>query len=385
MANTFLGFQRENGSVGVRNYVGVLSAMDNVNPVTRAICNQVRGTVPVTTLFVRGQFGKDEEITVRTLIGLGSNPNLAACLVIGLEPVTTLRLVDEIAKTGKAVDYVLLQQEGGSIEAMAKGVRKAARMAISVSREQRRPFSFEHLVLGVECGASDTTSGCASNPAIGVVADRVVDAGGRVVISETAEFLGAEHLFARRAINEQIGEKILAAVRNLEENALQRGVDIRGANPVADNIRGGLTTIEEKALGAMVKSGTRPVQDVIDYSVPPTGPGVFFMDTPAPAVESLTGLAGGGCQVTMFSTGVGNPIGHPVSVTIKISGNINTIERFSDNVDGDVSGILAQGESVAAAGERMTQLLLDVSSGMMTTSEALYQLENGISRFERTI
>ncbi len=385
MAATFLGFQRENGSVGIRNYVGVLSAMDNVNPVTRAICNQVRGTVPITTLFVRGQFGKDEEVTVRTLIGLGSNPNIAACLVVGLEPVTTLRLVDAIAKTGKVVDYVLLQQEGGSIEAMAKGVRKAARLAIAVSREQRRPFSLEHLVLGVECGASDTTSGCASNPAIGVVADRVVDEGGRVVISETAEFLGAEHLFARRAINERVSEKILTAVRNLEENALQRGVDIRGANPVADNIRGGLTTIEEKALGAMVKSGTRPVQDVIDYAEPPTGPGVFFMDTPAPAVESLTGLAGGGCQVTMFSTGVGNPIGHPVTVTIKISGNIHTIERFSDNVDGDVSGILAQGEPVAAAGERMTSLLLEVASGMMTTSEALYQLENGISRFERTI
>lgn len=382
---TFLGFERENGTVGIRNWVGVLSAMDNVNPVNKAVCENVLGTLSITTLFVRGQFGRDEEITVRSLVGLGSNPNIAACLVVGLETTTTMRLVDAIKKTGKRVEYVIVQEVGGTIEAMAHAIRKAEHLVIAVSKERRKPFPLSKLTIGVECGGSDTTSGCASNPAIGVVADRIADGGGQVIISETSEFLGAEHLFAERAVNPQVRADILAAVAGVEQGAFSRGVDIRGANPVPDNIRGGLTTIEEKALGAMVKSGTRPVQGVLGYSETPMKPGVFMMDTPAPAVESITALAAGGCQAILFSTGVGNSIGAAVSPTIKITGNHNTATRFADNIDHDVSAILTEGASIETVGEGLLDVLLDVASGTLTTSEVLGQTETGISRFEPTI
>jgi altronate dehydratase large subunit len=385
MMDTFLGYERENGTVGIRNWVGVLSAMDNVNPVNRGVCANVAGTLSITTLFVRGQFGRDEEITVRSLVGLGSNPNIAACLVVGLEPTTTMRLVDAIKKTGKRVESVIVQEAGGTIEALAQAIRKAEHLVIAVSRERRKPFPLSKLTIGVECGGSDTTSGCASNPAIGVVADRIADGGGQVIISETSEFLGAEHIFADRAVNPAVRADILAAVARVEDGAKQRGVDIRGANPVADNIRGGLTTIEEKALGAMVKSGTRAVQGVLGYSEGPTSPGVFMMDTPAPAVESITALAAGGCQAILFSTGVGNSIGAAVTPTIKITGNHNTATNFADNIDADVSAILTDGQSIDIAGQQLLDLLLDVASGTMTTSEVLGQTETGISRFEPTI
>lgn len=385
MPATFLGYMRPDGRVGVRNGVGILSAMDNANPVTRAICAAVSGTIPITTLFVRGQFGRDEQITVRTLVGLGAHPNLAACLVVGLETTTTMRLVDQIAATGKPVDALIIQQEGGTVNALSVGIRKAMALVRGASALRPVPVSIDALTIGVECGGSDTTSGVASNPTIGHVADRIVDAGGRAVISETSEFLGAEHLFAERAVNASVKEKIIAAVLAVEESALKEGVDMRGSNPVPDNIRGGLTTIEEKALGAMVKSGTRPVQGVLDYAQYPDHPGCWMMDTPAPAVESMTGLAAGGCQIILFSTGIGNTIGSAIAPTIKITGNVNTARRFQDNVDVDVSDILSEGKTVEAAGDDLMGYLLEVASGTMTSSEILKQVETGISRFGPTV
>lgn len=382
---TFLGYQRSDGSVGVRNWVGVLSAMDNANPVTRAICDGVQGTLPITTLFVRGQFGRDEMITVRTLVGLGANPNVGACLVVGLETTTTMRLVQQISETGKPVEALIIQSEGGTVQALSVGIRKALNLVRKVSAQRPSALPMSALTIGVECGGSDTTSGIASNPAIGVVADRVVDAGGKVIISETSEFLGAEHLFAERAVNQAVREKIMAAVSQVERDALKEGVDIRGSNPVPDNIRGGLTTIEEKALGAMVKSGTRPVQGVLEYGQKPPGSGCWMMDTPAPAVESMTGLAAGGCQLVLFSTGIGNTIGSAVAPTIKITGNVNTAKRFADNIDVDVSAILTEGQAVEVAGSELLTMMLDVASGTMTSSEILRQVETGISRFGPTV
>lgn len=383
--DTFLGYQRENGTVGVRNWVAVLSAMDNVNPVTRGICQHVRSTIPITTLFVRGQFGRDEATTVRTLIGLGSNPNVGACLVVGLEPTTTYRLSEKIAETGKPVDTVIVQEKGSTIDAMADGIRKAQRLAIQISNQRRTEAPFSALTLGVECGGSDTTSGIASNPSVGHVADRAIDGGGTIIISETSEFLGAEHLFAARAISSEVHDRIVQAVRKVEESALREGVDMRGSNPVPDNIRGGLTTIEEKALGAMVKGGTRPVQGVLAYAERAAHGGLWMMDTPAPAVESMTGLAAAGCQLILFTTGVGNTIGSMVAPTVKITGNENTARKFIDNIDFDVSDILSRDTPIAVAGDRLFGFVTQVASGTLTASEALQQVETGISRFGPTV
>lgn len=382
MSATFLGYDRPDGQVGVRNLVGLVSLMDNTNPVVRQIAHLVTGTVPVTTLFVRGQYGRDLEITYRTIAGQGRNPNLAAVLVVGLEPVGTKLIADRIRESGKPVETVVVQDIGGTIAAIAAGARIAARLVREASRLRRREQPLSKLRLGVECGGSDTTSGLASNPVIGRVADRVVAAGGQVIISETLEFLGGEVAFAARARDAAVAERFLDAVRHLEREAISRGVDLNGVNPAPDNIRGGLTTIEEKALGAIAKAGSTPLIDVLGYGEAPTEPGLHFMDTPAPAVESLTGFASGGVQLALFSTGVGNSIGNPLAVTIKITANPNTARDFADNIDGDISAVITAGQALDAAADQVFDLLLDTASGSRTTSEVLGQTEIAISRFE---
>ena len=378
---SFLGFERPDGQVGIRNWVAVISVMDNCNPVTRAIASAVYGTMPITTLFVRGQIGPDLEITLNTLTGLAGNPNISGILLVGLEQGMTAELAKRMQRYRKPIETVVFQDIGGTVESVAVGTRKAARLVRAVSGQRRSEFPCSKLTIGVECGGSDTTSGLASNPAIGIVSDRIVAEGGRVIISETSEFIGAEHLFASRAVSDEIRDRFLKEVQQLEKEIMSMGADMRGANPTPDNIRGGLTTIEEKALGAMAKAGHSPLAGVVGYGETPSAPGLNFMATPAPAVESLTGLAAGGCQLCLFSTGVGNPIGGMVSTTIKVTGNRNTARSFADNVDFDVTDILEAGTSIEAAGERLFKYTLAVASGEMTSSEILDIRETCISRF----
>ncbi|MGE0117332.1 MAG: UxaA family hydrolase [Dongiaceae bacterium] len=378
---TFLGYERPDGRVGVRNWVGVVSVLDICNPVTRAICRSVYGTLAITTLFVRGQIGRDLDISYATLAGLAHNPNVGAVLVVGLEPDSSEEVARRIRPCGKPLEVINLQLVGGTIAATALGTRLAARLVKLTSAQTRRLFPIAALTVGVECGGSDTTSGLASNPAIGAAADRIIDGGGRVVISETSEFFGAEHLFAARAATEEVRQKFLSQVRGHEREIVSRGVDIRGAQPSRDNIRGGLTTVEEKALGAMAKAGTRPLVGVLEYAESPAVPGLHFMATPAAAVESVTGLASGGCQLIMFSTGVGNPIGSMVATTIKVTGNRNTARNFADNIDFDVSDIIEGREKTENAGDRLFRYMISVASGELTTAEILDTRETAISRF----
>lgn len=384
MAKTFLGYPRENGAIGIRNWVAILSIMDNCNPVTRAIANAVEGTIPVTTLFVRGQYGRDLEITLDTLGGMGANPNIAGVLLVGLENEITEMVAQRIRPTGKPVDAVTLQP-GGTINCIAEGTRRAAKMVLRASNLRRQSCPASALMVGVECGGSDTTSGLTCNPVIGRLSDRLVDDGGTVIISETSEFFGAEHLFAARAKDEAVKRAFLDKVTSLERDAVARGMDIRGTNPTPDNIRGGLSTIEEKALGAMAKAGTRALSGVLGYGEKPTGKGLHFMDAPAPAVENLTAFAAAGCQLIFFGTGVGNPIGNMVSPTVKVSGNVNTLRTMADNIDYDASAILEKGAKVADLGDGLYDYAMEVASGTRTTSEVLDVRETAISRFQPTI
>lgn len=381
---TFLGYRRPHDAVGIRNWVAVISIMDNCNPVTRAICHAVEGTLPVTTLFVRGQYGHDLQVALDTLAGMGRNPNIAAVLLVGLEEGTTEEVARRIRPSGKPVDAVTLQP-GGTINCVAEGTRRAAKLAIAASNARREPCPTSALLVGVECGGSDTTSGLTCNPVIGAMADRIVDDGGTVIISETSEFFGAEHLFAARAADESVGKAFVDAVRRLENEAIGRGMDIRGTNPTPDNIRGGLTTIEEKALGAMAKAGTRPLCGVLTYGEAPKRKGLHFMDAPAPAVENLTAFAAAGCQLIFFGTGVGNPIGNMVSPTVKVSGNVNTLRTMADNIDFDASDILEKGAKVDPLGQGLYEYAIQVASGTRTTSEVLDVRETAISRFAPTI
>ena len=330
---------------------------------------------------MRGQIGRDLEITMSALAGLAANPNIAGVVLVGLERDFTADLARRIAPTGKPVESVIIQQVGGTIAAIAEGTRAAARLVRAASRERRRELPLSQLTIGVECGGSDTTSGLASNPSIGIVSDRIAAAGGRVVISETSEFFGAEHLFADRAASEEVRNCFVGEVERLEKEIMDLGIDLRGSNPTPDNILGGLTTIEEKALGAMAKAGSSKLVGVLGYGEAPKIPGLHFMATPAPAVESLTGLAAGGCQICLFSTGVGNPIGSMVSTTIKVTGNRNTARNFTDNIDADVTDVLEKGVSVDEAGQRLFDYTLSVASGELTSSEVLDVRETCISRF----
>lgn len=384
MAKIFLGYARANGAIGIRNWVAILSIMDNCNPVTRAIAQAVDGTIPVTTLFVRGQYGRDLEITLNTLGGMGANPNIAGVLLVGLENEITEMVAKRIRPTGKPVDAVTLQP-GGTINCIAEGTRRAAKMVLRASNLRRQSCPASALVVGVECGGSDTTSGLTCNPVIGRLSDRLVDDGGTVIISETSEFLGAEHLFAARAKDEAVKRAFLDKVTSLERDAVARGMDIRGTNPTPDNIRGGLSTIEEKALGAVAKAGTRALSGVLGYGEKPAGKGLHFMDAPAPAVENLTAFAAAGCQLIFFGTGVGNPIGNMVSPTVKVSGNVNTLCTMADNIDFDASAILEKGAKVAELGDGLYDYALEVASGTRTTSEVLDVRETAISRFQPTI
>jgi altronate dehydratase large subunit len=384
MDGTFLGYPRDNGTVGVRNQVAVISIMDNCNPVTRSICRAVGGTIPVTTLFVRGQYGRDLEISFDTLAGMGRNPNIAAVLLVGLEEGTTEEVARRIRPSGKPLEAINLQPDG-TINAVAEGTRRAMRLVIGASGARRQQCPTSSLLIGVECGGSDTTSGLTCNPAIGALSDRIIQDGGSVIISETSEFLGAEHLFAARAVDKTVSKAFVDAVLRLEAEAVSLGMDIRGTNPTQDNIRGGLTTIEEKALGAMAKAGTRPLAGVLKYGEAPKAKGLHFMDAPAPAVENLTAMAAAGCQLIFFGTGVGNPIGNMVTPTVKVSGNVNTLRTMADNIDFDASEILEKGSKVASVGGRLYDYALEVASGTRTSSEVLDVRETAISRFGLTI
>jgi altronate dehydratase large subunit len=384
MAKTFLGYPRQNGTVGVRNWVAVMSIMDNCNPVTRAIHERVDGTIAVTTLFVRGQYGRDLEIAYDTLAGMGRNPNIAAVLLVGLEEQTTEEVARRIRSSGKPVEAVHLQPNG-TINAVAEGTRRALRLVVQASGARRQSCPSAALLLGVQCGGSDTTSGLTCNPVIGRLSDRLVEDGGTVVISETSEFFGAEHLFAARTADPAVGRAFTDMVLRLEREAMSQGMDIRGTNPTPDNMRGGLTTIEEKALGAMAKAGSSPLRGVLSYGEAPSGKGLHFMDAPAPAVENLTALAAAGCQFIFFGTGVGNPIGNMVSPTVKVSGNVNTLRTMADNIDFDASDILEKKATVGAVGDRLYDYAMEVASGTRTSSEILDVRETAISRFAPTI
>ena len=384
MEDTFWGYRRSNGAVGVRNHVAVLAVMDNVNGVVRHLAQLVKGTLPIPVWYGRGQFGADDELFRRTQVGLASNPNIAAVLVVSLEKVSAQKVAAAIGQSGKPVAAISVQDVGGTVEALAQGIRLLVPMVEDATEQRREAFPLSELILGVECGGTDTTSGIASNPALGWVADKVVAAGGKVYLSETSEWMGAEQVLAKRARTPEVAEKIYAAVRRIEDETRRRGVDIRGANPVPDNIRGGITTIEEKSLGAIIKGGTSQIQGVLEYATRADGTGLYLMDTAAPAAESMTGLAAGGAQMIIFTTGQMNIMGCSVSPTLKITGNPRTAQRLSDNVDVDVSRML-EGEPIEEAGARLFRQMLRTASGRFTKAEALGDEDIAISRIQPTV
>lgn len=385
LAKEFFAYRRADGKAGLRNHVIVLSIMDNVNPVVRQISQSVRGVIPVTTKFGRGQFGKDNEQRIRTLVGLGINPNVGAVLVVSLEQTSAELVASKIAVSGKPVEIITVQEAGNTVSCVCKGTEKVVKMAVATSMMRREKANVSELMVGLQCGGSDTTSGIASNPLIGVVADKIIECGGTVFLAETSEFLGAERILAKRAVNKKAKNKILEIVKNVENEAKRRGLHIRGANPAPDNFRGGLTTIEEKSLGSILKGGSKTISGVLGYASPAPTSGFFIMDTPSPAVESMTGLVAGGAQLILFSTGVGNTIGNPIAPTVKVTANVDTAKKMDVNIDFDASSIITEGLDTQQVALQLLKEILMIAEGKKTKSEILYQEEIAISRIERSV
>ncbi|MBC7115112.1 MAG: UxaA family hydrolase, partial [Archaeoglobi archaeon] len=290
---------------------------------------------------------------------------------LGCEGIDAEKLADEISKSGKEVELVRIQEEGGTLKAIEKGVRIARRMAEEAGKEQRRSFDVSELTLGIKCGASDTTSGIASNPATGYAADRIVERGGRVIIGETTEIIGAEHILAKRARDERVAEKLLEMVRRMEEEAEKMGVDLRGSQPTPGNIKGGLTTIEEKSLGAILKGGTSELREVVEYGERPEERGLIVMNSPGREVEVVSGFMAAGAQIIAFSTGLGAPFGLPIVPVMKITGNPRTAIERADDIDVDVSSIIRGEESIQEAGKRIYDAIIEVASGRPVKAEVL--------------
>ena len=370
----FMGYVRPDGKVGARNRVAVIPSVTCANDVAAAICHQVQGTV--TYLHHQGccQLPPDLERVTDTLISIGCSPNTSAVLIVslGCEGTDHERMVKEISATGKHVEIIHIQELGGVSKAIREGTDIARRLVIETSGLQRQPVDVSNIVMSIKCGGSDTTSGMASNCVIGYVADKLVDLGATVIFGETTEFIGGEHLLARRGVNKEVGDKIFEIVNNMETRAKSLGCDMRKGQPTPGNIEGGLSSIEEKSLGAIMKSGTKPIQGVLEYPERITNQkGLWIKDTPGREPEILTGMAATGAQCMMFSTGRGAPQGFPSMPVIKICGNPNTYTRMEQDMDINAGLILTGDKTIEQVGEEAFARLLDTLSGKMTKNEAI--------------
>jgi altronate dehydratase large subunit len=385
----FYGFRRSDGRVGTRNHVLVVPTV---------ICSAVvaervaAATAPAGAALPHlagcGQLGPDMRLTHDTLAAYCGHANVGAVIVmaLGCEQVVAQHLAEAARRHGKPVEIVAIQSEGGTIRATEKGITIAKAFAGLLATQEREWCDVSELILSLKCGGSDYTSGLASNPTLGRVTDRLVDLGGTAVLGEIAEIMGAEHLLASRATQPATATKLIQIITRVETEARSLGLDIRGTQPSPGNIRGGLTTIEEKSLGATHKGGERAaLEDVVGYAAPITRKGLTVMDTPGLDVESVTGMVGGGAQVVVFTTGLGTPTGNPITPVIKITGNARTARQMADNIDLDVSGIMDDSETLDAAADRLFDQVLAVASGQSTTAERLGHREFAIHRRNPTI
>jgi (2R)-sulfolactate sulfo-lyase subunit beta len=369
----FQGYRRENGRVGIRNHVVILPLDDLSNAAAEAVANNIKGTLALPHAYGRLQFGEDLELFFRTLIGTGANPNVAACVVIGIEPEWTRRIVDGIAKTGKRVAGFAIEQHG-DIDTIAAASRKAKEFVQWASELQRETCAIEELWVSVKCGESDTTSGLASCPTVGNLIDKLDPLGVTSCFGETTELTGAETVCASRAVSQAVSDKFMDAFRAYQDIVERHKTsDLSDSQPTKGNILGGLTTIEEKAFGNLQKIGRRT--KYIDVLKPAEAPGpragLYFMDTSSAAAECITLQAAAGFVVHLFPTGQGNIIGNPIEPVIKLTANPRTVRTMSEHVDLDVSGILRREMTLDEAGDRLIEIMLRTCNGRLTCAEAL--------------
>ena len=380
------GYRRKNGALGIRNHVAVIPTSVCASEVAVRISAAVPGTVALPHQHGCCQVGADFDQTLKTLGGLGSNPNVAAVLVVtlGCEGLEADRLIDFISRSEKPVESVHIQNAGGSDSAVMKGVSLLQRLVAHSQRQPRISASLSDIILATECGGSDATSGLVANPVLGLVSDRLLEKGGTSILSETTELIGAEHILIQRTRSPEVAQRLLDIVQRMEQRALAMGVDIRGTQPTPGNIAGGITTIEEKSLGCIHKAGSAVIEDVLEYAECPTGKGLFVMDTPGHDIESVTGMVAGGAQVVVFTTGRGTPTGFPIAPVIKVTGNSTTYQRMAGNIDINAGVVIDQGIDINAIAHDLFEEMVSVCNGKQTKAEALGHRELAIFRVGQT-
>lgn len=380
----FWGYRRPDGRVGIRNKVLILPASVCAADTARLVSSQVKETVTFHNQNGCSQVPSDQQLTMDVMAGFAANPNIYGTIVIslGCENCQMDLVVDAIRqRTNKPLRQFIIQECGGTIATMEQAVRAAREMVEEASLLKRESFPISELILGTECGGSDMTSGLASNPLIGNTCDRLVDQGGTAVLSETTEFIGAEHILARRGRTPEIRDRIYDIVHRYEDALKLVGEDPRLGNPSPGNKAGGLTTLEEKSLGCIHKGGHRPVEEVYDYGKQmEAGKGLVIMDTPGNDPSSVAGMVAGGAQIVVFSTGRGTPTGNPVAPVIKITANPITYGKMKDNIDVDASVLLEHPEQMDAVADALLREIVEVADGKLTKSEVLGFYEMAIAR-----
>lgn len=381
MEKQFFGYRRENGRVGIRNHVIILPLDDLSNAACEAVANNVKGTMALPHSYGRLQFGEDLDLHFRTLIGCGCNPNVAAVVVIGIEPVWTQRIVDGIAKTGKPVAGFAIEKHG-DLTTVCEASRKAKEFVHFATEQLRVPCDMKDLWVSCKCGESDTTSGIASNPTVGNAFDKLWEAGATTLFGETTEITGGEHIVMERCANADVRAKFKFFFdRYAKVVDDHKTDDLCDSQPTKGNIEGGLTTIEEKALGNIQKIGRKaPVIGCLDKAEAPTGPGLWFMDSSSAAAEMVTLAAAAGYVAHFFPTGQGNIIGNPILPVIKLSANPRTVRTMSEHIDVDVSGVLRREIDMDQAGDKLLEMLVRTCNGRNTAAEVLGHREFVMTR-----
>ncbi len=386
-SKTYNGYRRENGRVGVRNHVIILPLDDLSNAACEKVANNIDGCLALPHHYGRLQFGADLDLHFRTLIGTGSNPNVAAVIVIGIEPGWTGRVVYGIAKTGKPVEGFAIEGNG-EINCVASASRTAKEFAQWASELQREPCDLNELWISTKCGESDTTSGLGSCPTVGNFIDKFDDLGATTCFGETSELTGAEAVCATRAATPEVGEKFMRTWQAYMDEVIEphKTSDLSDSQPTKGNIAGGLTTIEEKAFGNLAKIGkkTRFIDVLEPAEAPGKGPGLYFMDTSSAAAECVTLQAAAGFVVHLFPTGQGNIIGNPIEPVIKLTANPKTVREMGEHVDLDVSDILRGEMNLDQAGDALIDITMRTCNGRLTAAEALKHREYVMTKLYRS-
>jgi altronate dehydratase large subunit len=373
------GYRRVDGRFGVRNHVLVLPARSAANTAAQRIAAGVEGVVAVGHEWVGHRNDPDTELVIRTLAGFAANPNVAATLLVAVSESDQV-LADAIQEHGGRVETVTMTEHGGTAGTIRAGAEKLQWLLNEAAQAVREPMPIAALMVGLECGGSDALSGITANPALGLASDRLVDLGASTVLSEIPELVGAEELLAARAVTREVGDQIRSVIHTFERSVEALGVDIRGAQPTPGNIAGGLTTIEEKSLGAAKKAGNAPVTGVLGFGENPTAPGLYIMDTPGHDIEQMVGLVSGGCQIIAFTTGRGTPTGSAIAPCLKIATNTATFRRFEGDIDLDAGRVLGGSHTLAQIGDEIYETLVDVANGRITCSERRGNREFAIRR-----